>query len=215
MTDREFDDAKELWKLTYAHNSIEQVGNTIVFILKNNIRRNHRLFNPLITAIYTTYGRPFSNNRPVGKLDLELFSDAQTAFHKRLIQLRDQFFAHTDVGANKSKAHGPLLQVAYTFRANQAPAEFTNAIQPQRGHLRLLLSYLNSIRPIIDGRRSLKWHRLAAHRPMANGEFILNVYDKTKHLWLTKEEAKRLSIPNATELHVVDPPKRRPIKQRK
>jgi hypothetical protein len=186
---------------------MEQAANTIAFILKKNIRRNNPVFNPLITSLFTTYGRPFTNNALVGFLSLELFTEPQKTFHLQMMHFRHTFFAHTNTTANKTKDHGPLLHVGYTFAGNHPPKGFTTCLQLQREHLRIMGRYLVSIHRVIQGRMLLKLQQCEPLKPATNGEYVLNVYDKAKPIWLTRDEAKKLCPSDAQEINVIEPPR--------
>jgi hypothetical protein len=57
------------------------------------------LYEPLFNAIIIAYARPFTRNRPLGRLPAEWSTFSNPGFqetHNELIKARDQFIAHSD-----------------------------------------------------------------------------------------------------------------------
>ena len=208
MTEQEFREVKDFWKLTYAEKGIEQAMDCIKYIFENNIKRTHPLFDALLVSIYTLYCRPFTKNALVGSLDSEFIPKDYKAFHGQLIKFRHELFAHSDTQSNRTAQHGPLLQVGCAFKPMEPPDMFTTSLQLQEQHLQIMLRYFLIIHQIIHAKMILKWNAFVfgSHRPAQDGDYILNIYDNARPVWITRDEAIKLCPSDAELINAVAPP---------
>jgi hypothetical protein len=208
MTQPEFEAAKELWKLAYADNAFEQAMHCIHFILENNLDINDPLYDALTVTIFTSYGRPFTNNHGIGKLSVEMLSPPQLIFHDQNMKtFRDQIYAHSDTQANVSADHGPILQVRGEVEAGKPLKVSTTNLKLQPGHFKLLAGYILSVHELIHEKIRLWLTQNRVHNPSTAGECVLNIYDVSKPMWITLADAKQVTPPNSTLLNVIDLPK--------
>jgi hypothetical protein len=208
MTLQEFEAAKELWKLAYADNAFEQAMHCIHFILQNNLDINDPIYDALTVTIFTTYGRPFTNNDGVGRLNAEMLSPAQLQFHdKNMKAFRNQIYAHSDTHANFSADHGPILQVRGEVEAGKPLKVSTTNLKLQPEHFKHLASYILSVHKLIREKMQLWLMQNGVHNPSTVDEYVLNIYDMSKPMWITLADAKQVAPANATLLNVIDLPK--------
>ncbi len=90
---------KELYKLLVARSDILAAHTTCDYFLANVKDMKHQLYFPLQSAIIVSYGRPFSDNKPLGPLKNKWgkFQDQQLQkMHNDLLELRNKMIAHSD-----------------------------------------------------------------------------------------------------------------------
>ncbi|MBA4388248.1 MAG: hypothetical protein C0404_09720 [Verrucomicrobia bacterium] len=87
---------KEFVLRAHASHSFLVVRDICEQILNKPIPASDPLYHPLMIAIYTTYGRPFTNCRGIGKLPEAVVPDAFKALHQDLITYRNKIYAHAD-----------------------------------------------------------------------------------------------------------------------
>jgi hypothetical protein len=80
---------------------------------------------PMCVGLICLYGRPFTNNRPVGPLSEDIVPKEYIDLHRDVIGLRHQLFAHTDASAITRPDDYPnelvLLNDGKTFRFTITP----------------------------------------------------------------------------------------------
>lgn len=101
------------WKLSAI--DLGQAYSWVDYMLENELHlekgtEERKVGRGLQTAVIVTYCRPFSRNferdHTAATLDdsfLDVYSERERAFHSRLIDLRNQIFAHTDSEARDLK----------------------------------------------------------------------------------------------------------------
>ena len=73
----------------------------------------------MAAAIVTLYGRPFSDNKRIGKIDHKIVPEEFKSLHSTLIELRNKAFAHTDVSRHLL-GHGKMTEVRFVFDGRSA-----------------------------------------------------------------------------------------------
>ena len=73
----------------------------------------------MAAAIVTLYGRPFSDNKRIGKIDHKIVPEEFKSLHSTLIELRNKAFAHTDVSGHLL-GHGKMAEVRFVFDGRSA-----------------------------------------------------------------------------------------------
>ena len=68
----------------------------------------------MAAGIVTLYGRPFTKNDLIGRLNPNLVPQKFKELHSILIDLRNQAFAHTD-SSGKLQGHGKMTDVRFLF----------------------------------------------------------------------------------------------------
>ena len=89
-------ETKRFWLMLYAMDSFHHVVTACDHLIENNTQHDAPLYRLLATAILTMYGRPFHNNRGVGKLDEVIVPAEFMDLHRQLILERDKIHAHVD-----------------------------------------------------------------------------------------------------------------------
>jgi hypothetical protein len=90
---------KELYQLAIARSDITEAMTTCDLIIQHVRDMGDKLYLPLFHAIVVSYARPFTQNRPHGRLSAEwaTFSDPHfQEAHDKLIKARNQYIAHSD-----------------------------------------------------------------------------------------------------------------------
>jgi hypothetical protein len=98
------------YQVEFAKYCFEIVRDAIPMVLEKGKGGQSLEYYVMTVGIICTYARPFTNNRPVGKLDDEIVPDEFKNLHSSLIAARDQLFAHGD----------PFLEVAPGEYPNEA-----------------------------------------------------------------------------------------------
>jgi hypothetical protein len=111
VTDREFAEAKLLWKLFYAKGCFEHAENTCNFLLENAVHEDHPVYYPLVAAIYVLYGRPFTDTNLVGMLGEKIVPAEFRKLHAVMLDQRNQIYAHTDPQSFDVPGKGAANQV--------------------------------------------------------------------------------------------------------
>jgi hypothetical protein len=91
----EFRDAKDLWKIEYAHATFKEVGHRIKSLLEDNIKRTSPEYYPVSVGIICMYCRPFTDNDLVGKIPIKIVPNKHREIHDRVCKFRNEIFAHT------------------------------------------------------------------------------------------------------------------------
>lgn len=206
MTDDEFKDVKELWKLTYGINSLQQAADCLEYMLRSEMPRTHPIFDGLLVAVHVLYCRPFMDNAIVRSLKSDFIPEREKVFHKDLMKFRNEMFAHTDAEANKTDIHGPLLQAGFTFKAGTIPSSYTTNLHFQQEHLEIFFRYFRRTQRLMEGMALVILDHNRTIWPQTEGDYILNIYDQSKPMFVTRAEAIQLAPPDAKLLNAADPP---------
>jgi hypothetical protein len=106
----DFKDIQHWYQVEFARYCFEVVRDSVPLILEKGKGGQSLEYYVMTVGAICTYARPFTNNRPVGKLDDEIVPDEFKNLHSSLIAARDQLFAHGD----------PFLEVAPGEYPNEA-----------------------------------------------------------------------------------------------
>jgi len=83
----------------------------------NLLNKNYDLFISLHTSIIVNYAKPFTDNKPLGRLPKKFSSFQDSTYqemHKQLIDLRNQFVAHSDYNMRKVHIYPKNTQLMKT-----------------------------------------------------------------------------------------------------
>jgi len=111
-----FTERAEFWKWQSASIAFEMVRDVCDYLLQHQLPKSHPLHDPLVTAIYTLYGRPFKQRAPL-RLSEDIVPESHRGTHFVLIKLRDKMFAHTDIDG-PTTIDGQLLNELSGFTRN-------------------------------------------------------------------------------------------------
>ena len=177
MTTAEFEDAKLFWKMFYAFHCFGRAQAAAQHILDEELEEESPLFYPLVTSAYVLYGKPFKRARGVGQLSEELIPREHLDLHRKLLEHRDQIYAHTDADAFPLSDFGEANQVRVLQTATEQNLFATDF------HARFPL-----MPPVIDLCGTLQtktWYhverlfnRYRARLPESVGEYAVNVSDQ-------------------------------------
>lgn len=90
---------RELYKLIIARDSITAAAEAVQLAVRLKVDQNHPLFNSLCRDVISSYGRPFTDMKPFGRLPSkwEHFGDDDLQrVHNMLMEHRHKGVAHTD-----------------------------------------------------------------------------------------------------------------------
>lgn len=100
-------DRAEFWKFQSAGTAFSMVREVCDYLLQHNLPKSDPIHDPLVTAIYVLYGRPFKQRQPL-RLSADIVKKEHSPTHSFLIKFRDQMFAHTDLPGPKTVDGHPL-----------------------------------------------------------------------------------------------------------
>lgn len=106
-----------LYKLVVARSDIKAAFETCELFMKTVDNLGHDLYYPLFCSIVICYGRPFSDNEPIGPLPgyWSKFSDKRLQeTHDDLISTRNKLVAHSDLDIRKVIIYPPDTHVEKT-----------------------------------------------------------------------------------------------------
>jgi len=125
-------DEKKLFALRcHASYAFTTVADICKEILDRPIPANDPLYHPLMIAMYTSYGRPFTNCRGFGKLPVDAVPVEFQGLHEELMTHRDKMYAHAD----KNMVHvdyGPANELRVIVNTTGRCQIWSQPIQPSR-----------------------------------------------------------------------------------
>jgi hypothetical protein len=95
----EFQTACALWRMEFAFHTFKASRDGIKNLLERKLHSDEPEYYPLSVGIICLYGRPFTNNRPVGPLAEDIVPTKDLELHRSIILMRHQLFAHSDASA--------------------------------------------------------------------------------------------------------------------
>jgi hypothetical protein len=159
----------ELCKMMIARDSMDSVAEVSGLALALDIDHTHNLYKPLHDTIVSSYGRAFTEMRPLGKLSAKWsnFSDIELqATHKMLMYYRHKNVSHTEIIESRIQVYpkGATLSENVTTTNVQygvlyqtfAPSELLN-VQKLAGNItgRLLVE-IERLMEILYGKNGIR-----------------------------------------------------------
>src|SRR5260370_26974581 len=90
-------DAVCLWyQMEFANYSFEVARDVIAGILGKEVNDRSPEYYAMTAGLICIYARPFTNNRPVGKLSDEIVPPEFKGLHDKIITMRHKLFAHAE-----------------------------------------------------------------------------------------------------------------------
>ena len=83
----------------FGFHTFQAVREGIRRLLERKLHSDEPEYYPLLVGLICLYGRPFTNNRPVGPLTEDIVPQEHIELHRSIIHMRHQLFAHSDVSA--------------------------------------------------------------------------------------------------------------------
>jgi len=96
VTDTEFAEAKKFWLMFQAKETFKAVHQGCLELVRSGLGKESPLYFPTIAGLICLYGKPFKNNKGVGKLPRDMVPKEQLSLYDQLIVIRDQLYAHSD-----------------------------------------------------------------------------------------------------------------------
>jgi hypothetical protein len=185
---------------SYAFSTVAEICQEI---LDKPIPANDPLYHPMIIAIYTSYGRPFTNCWGFGKLPVDIVPDEFHVLHEELMTHRDKMYAHAD----KDMVHndyGPVNELRVTINANGRCRVWSQPIQPshvQVGNILKLSRRMNENMEYWKNKFVKKYMHKIEVEP---GDYIIDTDSETQLLAKRNSEQsnqERLQISRAASLY--------------
>ena len=187
MTPEEFQNAKSLWKMEYAHATFESVQDGINSLLGRHLKQSAPEYYSLSVGIVCLYCRPFTYGNHVGRIFPEIVPEEYRDSHKLIVQFRHEIFAHSDAGSilgpdqymNAVKLEKRREKFAFYITKGTVLPEFFERIRP-------LVSFL------VEETNRRRFQLLAEiQTPVLrarDGFYRLNVFDQSGPAFIEIEE---------------------------
>ena len=177
MNPKEFEDAKLLWKMFYAGQCFMHVQAAAEYVLQKNIEGNNPVYYPLVTAIYTLYGKPFLKSYGVGSLSDEIIPHECLELHSTMMDHRNQTYAHSQASAFEFLDAGKVNQVRLLVHPPEPPSLICGQFQAEPPRMPAIISLCRYLQ---EKTRILKielFQRYKQYIPAKEGEYVLNATD--------------------------------------
>jgi hypothetical protein len=184
MTPEQFQNAREMWKMEFAYESFFAVRKGVQTMLERNLTSESPEYYPLLIGIFCLYGRPFTNNRPVGPLSKEIVPKEHLKLHNGVLSMRHQILAHSDASA---------FPYPNELRLKKEQGKMTMFIT------RILVSaeLFESITPLVDAliektfyyKEKFTVKLKASFLHARNGEFRINILDPNGPVFIKISES--------------------------
>ena len=183
MTPEERFAAKSLWKFFYAQQCFTHVVNTCAFILQNGIGEDHPAYYSLVVGIYALYGRPFTDTNVVGMISEKLVPAEFRPFHKIMIELRNEVYAHSEPGGRNEVR----VRVSYK-RGSKEGRLVLNEFFSRLPALAKIIELCQAMQTTMDRKiAELQNRHFPQHLPREPGEYPINVSDPAGPFFLPKQ----------------------------
>jgi hypothetical protein len=185
-------DAVCLWyQMEFANYSFEVVRDVIVGILGKEVNDRSPHYYAITAGVICTYARPFTNNRPVGRLADEIVPTEFKGLHDKIITVRHKLFAHAEAS----------LMVAEEDYPNEAVIENDGkTISISVSRVAIKASVLEQMGSLVEALIEKTNYYRSKHtkrftntiRKLGKGSYRLNVVDPSAPLFLKLSEVQRL-----------------------
>jgi len=179
-----FTERAEFWKWESASVAFGMVRDVCDYLIQHQLPRSHPIHDPLVTAIYTLYARPFKQRAPL-RLSEDIVPESHQDTHFILITFRDKMFAHTDIDRPKT-VDGRVLN-ELTGHTNNARTEFGISI---------FTPVLPSVRELSDelhdrthSAAEIIWRKHASKERVPDGKMIVNLSPQDGPLLIPQPES--------------------------
>ncbi len=182
MQRQEFEDAKLLWKKYYAVECFKHAQTAAEYILQNDLHQDNPLYVPLITAVYSLYGRPFKCSCGVGSLGKEIIPPEHLQLHDEILTHRDKIYVHSDAVKFELADVGQANQV----RAKRLPTEtllLRSQYQATPERLPQIIKLCKELRETMLSDVNQMFAQYGKLVPAKLGEYILNIDDQNGDFW--------------------------------
>ena len=174
-------------------------------ILETPIEMTDPAYTALIVAIYTTYGRPFTNCWGFGKLTADLIPADQKELHDDLMNLRDKLYAHADKDIIHED-YGPMNDIRVSISPEGRFRVWTQPVQATPPQVKRILSLATTMHEKMEywtNRFTGKYMKNITDTDFPPGEYLLDTESVTGLLIRRDAEQanrERLRISRAVSL---------------
>jgi hypothetical protein len=181
---KEYEDAKLLWKMFYAGQSFKHAQTTAEYIFNEKVDEDKPLYYPLITALYTLYGKPFKKGRPskkspwISPLEKEIIPYEYLKLHEELLDHRDQIYAHSDADAFEWLDVGQVNQVRLAVQHPKDKRLVCSQLQAKLALMPDIINLCQQLQNKIEKSKTELFKRYENFAPDEVGEYILNIDDQ-------------------------------------
>jgi hypothetical protein len=185
-------DAVCLWyRMEFANYSFEVARDVIRSILEKKLDDRSPEYYAMTVGVICIYARPFTNNRPVGKLAEDIVPATFKSLHDKIITMRHKLFAHSEATLEVGPDDYPHEAVIENDGKIIAMAVSRVAIKPD-----VLKEMKDLVEALIT---KTNYHRLKLAnkfakplRKLGKGQFRLNVADPSAPLFQKLSDAEML-----------------------
>lgn len=151
------------------------VADVCKYLLAHCLPKNSPIHDPLVTAIFVLYGRPFKQQKI--RLSEDIVPPAYRMVHKLLVDMRDKMYAHTDLDDYFSIKDMPMNMLTGYTKSNQTTfgiTIFTPDIQKVQDLVILLQSICKQNAMDI-------WNKHMMKKRLEDGAYVVNLDPKPGH----------------------------------
>lgn len=150
-------------------------------ILNKPIPASDSLYHPLVIAIYTAYGRPFTKCRGIGKMSEDVIPDEFKELHGDLITHRDKLYAHADKDMDH-EVYGPANELRVTVSSDGSRRLWTQPIQPSPQQIRDILRLARHLRKEMEDWTDKFFQKHMQKITVAPGDYLVDTESETELL---------------------------------
>ena len=197
-------DEKKLFVLrTHASHAFSTVAGICEQILNKPIPVNDPLYHPLMIAMYTAYGRPFTNCWGFGKLPAEdAVPDEFKELHEDLMTHRDKIYAHADKNL-LHEDYGPPNELRVTVNADGRCRLWTQPVQPSQLQVKDILKLVRQMHKKMEYWTGKFINKYMQKMEVAPGDYLVDTESETQLLARRDAEQanrERLRVSRAASL---------------
>jgi hypothetical protein len=180
-------DAVCLWyRMEFANYSFELAGDVIRSILEKKLDDRSPEYYAMTVGVICIYARPFTNNKPVGKLADDIVPAQFKSLHDNIITMRHKIFAHSEATLAVGPDDYPHEAVIENDGNTIAMAVKPDVLEQMRHLVEALITKT-------DYHRLKHANKFAKTlRKLGKGEFRLNVVDPSAPLFQKLSGAEKL-----------------------
>jgi hypothetical protein len=185
-------DAVCLWyQMEFANYSFEIARDVIAGVLGKEVNDRSPEYYAMTAGLICIYARPFTNNRPVGKLSDEIVPPEFKVLHDKIITMRHKLFAHAEASLLVGEEDYPNEAVIENDGKTISMAVSRVAVKPTMlEEMSRLVEALIEKTNYYRSKHTKKFTNTI--RKLGKGDFRLNVVDPSAPLFLKLSEVQRL-----------------------
>lgn len=187
---------------THASHAFSTVIGICKHVWDKPIPASDPLYHPLMIAMYTAYGRPFTNCWGFGKLPDDTIPAQFKDLHEELLSHRDKIYAHADKDMQNDD-YGPPNELRVTVNADGRCRLWTQPVQPSHRQVKDVLSLAQQMHTKMEYWTDKFVEKYMQKMTVAPGDYLVNTESDTE--LLTRRDAEqtnreRLRVSRAASL---------------